>query len=368
MSPMALDHFVTLGRSGLRVSPLCLGAMTFGNEWGMGCSPEESAEVLAAYLEAGGNFIDTANIYTKGHSEKIIGDYFAVGPGKGRRDRVVIATKFGGSLHPGDANGGGSGRKSMMSACEQSLRRLRTDHIDLYWAHFWDAHTPIEETLEAMDALVRAGKVRYFGLSDHPAWVCANAATLAEQRGLPRIVAIQIEYSLLQRTVEAELISMARHFGMGVTPWGSLRGGVLSGKYSRENPPKDDGSTRVKSDSKHLNERTFALLDALAAIAAETRATVSQVALRWVLDQPGVTSIIIGARRLSQLQDNLGACSVILTAAHRARLDELTRVERPFPWEFLETLIRHTIQNGTTINRVPSDRWALSPEGDHDRH
>lgn len=365
---MPLDHFVTLGRSGLRVSPLCLGTMTFGNEWGMGCSPEESFEILRAYLEAGGNFLDTANIYTKGHSEKIIGDYFASGPGKGQRDRVVIATKFGGSLHHGDPNSGGSGRKSIMSACEQSLRRLRTDHIDLYWAHFWDAHTPIDEMLEAIAALERAGKVRYFGLSDHPAWVCANAATIAELRNLPRVAAIQIEYSLLQRTVEAELISMARHFGMGVTPWGSLRGGVLSGKFSRSNPPKDDGSTRVKSDSKHLNERTFALLDALAKIANEVNASVSQVALRWVLDQPGVTSIIIGARRMSQLKDNLGACDVALSAEHRTRLDALTSVERPFPWEFLETMIRHTAQNGTTINGVTSERWALSPEGDHDRH
>lgn len=365
---MPLDHFVTLGRSGLRVSPLCLGAMTFGKEWGMGCTPAESAEVIGAYLDAGGNFIDTANIYTKGHSEKIIGDYFAAGPGKGQRDRVVIATKFGGSLHHGDPNSGGSGRKGIMSACEQSLRRLRTDFIDLYWAHFWDAHTPIDETLEAIDALVRAGKVRYFGLSDHPAWVCANAATLAEARALPRIAAIQIEYSLLQRTVEAELLSMARHFGMAVTPWGSLRGGVLSGKFSRENPPKDDGSTRVRSDSKHLSERTFVLLDALSEIAREVNATVSQVALRWVLEQPGVTSIIIGARRVAQLKDNLGAIDTRLAPAQLARLDELTRVERPFPWEFLDTLIRHTAQNGTTINGVRSDRWALSPVGDHDRH
>jgi len=365
---MALDRFVTLGRSGLRVSPLCLGAMTFGQEWGMGCSPEESAEILSAYLAAGGNFVDTANIYTKGHSEKIIGDYFASGPGKGRRDRVVIATKFGGSLHAGDPNGGGSGRKSILSACEQSLRRLRTDHIDLYWAHFWDAHTPLEEMLDAVDALVRAGKIRHFGLSDHPAWVCANAATLAEWHGWPRVIALQIEYSLLQRTVEAELMSMARHFGMGVTPWGSLRGGVLSGKFSRTNPPKDDGSTRVRSDSKHLNERTFALLDALSEIAGEVRASVSQVSLAWVLAQPGVTSVIIGARRMSQLKDNLGAVSVVLSPQHRSRLDALTQVERPFPWEFLETLIRHTSQNGTTINGVPSERWALSPEGDHDRH
>lgn len=364
---MRIDRYVSLGRSGLRVSPLCLGTMTFGTEWGFGCTPEESVEVLAAYLHAGGNFLDTANMYTKGHSEKIIGDYFHAGAGKGRRDRVVIATKFGGNLHHGDPNAGGTSRKGMMSACEHSLRRLRTDYVDLYWAHFWDRLTPVEETLEAMDALVKQGKVRYFGLSDHPSWVCAKFEMLAQLRSMPRVIAIQIEYSLLQRTAEFDLFSMAQEFGMGVTPWGSLRGGVLSGKFGRTKPPPDDGSVRVKSDSRYLTERTFQLLDALAEIARDLGASVSQVALKWVLDRPAITSIIIGARHMNQLKDNLGTVGVTLSPAHHARLDELTRVEKPFPWEFLDSIARTAIQNGTTIDGVPSDRWAMAPVTDEER-
>jgi len=365
---MSLTNYRTLGRSGLRVSPLCLGAMTFGEEWGFGATPEESAKVLSVFLDGGGNFIDTANIYTKGHSEKIIGDYFASGAGRGRRDRVVIATKFGGNMYPGDPNGGGSSRKSMIAACEQSLRRLRSDFIDLYWAHFWDRATPLEEMMSAVDVLVRAGKVRCFGLSDHPAWVCVASQMLAERHGWAQVHAIQIEYSLLQRTVETDLLSMARHFGMGVTPWGSLRGGVLSGKFSRSKLPAVEGGTRVRPDSKYLTERTFALLDAMAEIARDCGGTVAQVALRWVLDQPGITSIIIGARHVSQLADNLGACGVALTEAHRRRLDELTRIEKPFPWEFQESIVRTAIQNGTTLDGVPSDRWAMSPTSDDDRY
>ncbi len=358
-------HYRTLGRSGLRVSPFCLGAMTFGEEWGLGVDETESFAVLDAYLERGGNFIDNANIYNKGHSEVILGDYFADGPGRGRRDRVVIATKCGGNLHPRDPNGGGSGRKAIMQACEQSLRRLRTDVIDLYWIHFWDRHTPLAETMRALDDLVRQGKVRHIGLSDHPAWVCAQAQHEAIVRELEPIVAIQIEYSLLQRTVEAELIPMAQALGLGVTPWSPLRGGVLSGKYTRSGRP-EVGTTRVAADSKHLNERTWAVVDALEAIATEHGATVAQVALAWVQGRPGVTSTIIGARRVDQLIDNLGALDVVLTDAQRLTLDALTTPELPFPHEFLE-LVRTAIQNDTTIDGVTCGPWHLSPKDDGDR-
>src|SRR5580693_4715755 len=230
---MPLNSYTTLGRSGLRVSPFCLGAMTFGEDWGWGATPEDSSKIIGTFLERGGNFVDTANFYTYGHSEKIIGDFIA--QDRARRQRMVIATKFFGNLYPGDPNGGGAGRKGIVAACEQSLRRLQTDYIDLYWLHAWDRFTPIDETMRALDDLVRGGKVRYVGLSDTPAWKVAQAQTLAQCRGWTPLVALQIEYSLLERTVEGELIPMALEMGLGVTPWSPLRGGALSGKYTRDN-------------------------------------------------------------------------------------------------------------------------------------
>src|SRR6478752_10109216 len=205
---MSLDHYITLGRSGLRVSPLCLGAMTFGEDLGWGSSVEESNAIIDQYLERGGNFIDTANIYTHGHSEKIIGDL--VGKDRARRDRVVLATKFFGGMFPGDPNSGGANRKAIVTSLENSLRRLQTDYIDLYWMHAWDDTTPIEETMRTLDDLVASGKVRYLGFSDTPAWKCAEAQTLARLRGWAPLVALQIEYSLLERTVEGDLVPMAR--------------------------------------------------------------------------------------------------------------------------------------------------------------
>ena len=230
---MALNDYVTLGHSGLRVSPFCLGAMTFGEDWGWGSSVAESETIMARFLDRGGNFIDTANVYTKGHSEAIIGDY--IGRDRARRDRVVIATKFFGNLYNGDPNGGGASRKAIAASCEQSLRRLRTDYIDLYWMHSWDKFTPIEETLRALDDLVQAGKVRYVGFSDTPAWKVAQAQTIARFRGWTPLIALQVEYSLIERTVEGELMPAAIELGLGVTPWSPLRGGVLSGTYTRAN-------------------------------------------------------------------------------------------------------------------------------------
>src|SRR6266850_4251078 len=301
---MSLTDYVTLGRSGLRVSPFCLGTMTFGEDWGWGSTPAESAAILGKFLGRGGNFIDTANVYTKGHSEAIIGE--AIGSNRARRDRIVIATKFFGNLYPGDPNGGGAGRKSMMAACEQSLRRLKTDYIDLYWMHAWDHHTPIDETMRALDDLVRSGKVRYIGFSDTPAWKVAQAQLLARFSGWTPLVALQIENSLVERTVEGELIPMARELGLGVTPWGALRGGALSGKYTRQNAAtvRADRGERVTA---YLNERTYTIVDELQRISRELETTPAAVALAWVQAQPGVASTIIGARRLQQLDDNLAA-------------------------------------------------------------
>ena len=288
---MPLNSYITLGRSGLRVSPFCLGAMTFGEGFGFGSSVEDSQQILDRYLELGGNFIDTANMYTRGHSEKIIGDHLGRHPAK--RDRAVIATKFFGNLYASDPNGGGAGRKSIVAACEQSLRRLQTDYIDLYWMHCWDKHTPIDETMAALDDLVRSGKVRYLGFSDTPAWKVTEAQMIARFKSLTPLIALQIEYSLIERSVEGELIPMALDMGLGVTPWSPLKSGLLSGKYTRENAGvKTDRSGWFKSS---LTEKTYGILDELHKLAKEVDSTPARVALAWVQDRPGVTSTILGA-------------------------------------------------------------------------
>jgi aryl-alcohol dehydrogenase-like predicted oxidoreductase len=360
MTITALTDFVTLGRSGLRVSPLCLGAMTFGEEWGIGSDVATSVAVISRYLELGGNFIDTANMYNKGHSEAILGDYFSTGPGKAKRDRVVIATKFMGNMYRGDPNGGGANRKSVVTACEHSLRRLKTDYIDLYWAHFWDRNTPIDELMHTLDMLVKSGKVRYIGFSDHPAWVCVQAQYEAIFRHWAPLVALQIEYGLLQRTVEPELMSMAKAMGMGVTPWSPLGGGVLSGKFSRTKRPNDDGTSRIKSDNKRLTEQAWNIIDVCERVAKERGCSVAQVALRWCMQREGVASTIIGARTMAQLNDNLGACATPLTDENMRALDEASAVPRPFPWDFLD-FVRTGIHNGTRINGIKTDEWPLSP-------
>ena len=366
---MSLTNYITLGNSGLRVSPLCLGTMTFGNEWGVvGTNLEESLDVLGCYLDRGGNFLDTANVYTKGHSEKIIGDYFADHPSK--RDRTVIATKFCGNMHPNDPNGGGSGRKAIMHQVEDSLRRLQTDYIDMLWVHFWDRHTPLIETMSTLNDLVRSGKVRHVGFSDHPAWVCVEAQNIARQHGWEQLIAIQIEYSMLQRTPEDDLLPMAKHMGLGVTPWSPLRGGVLSGKYTRDSRPSPD-DTRAAVDSPFLIESTYALLDVVNEICKElgeeTNATPAQVALNWVQSNSAVTSTIIGAKRLSQLEDNLGALNFELSAEQRARIEAACTYNKHFPHSFLDR-IASAIQNGTMINDQPSEAWGLSPANDEERH
>lgn len=358
-----MRQYVTLGRSGLRVSPLCLGAMTFGTEFHFGADVETSRRVIDAYLDAGGNFIDTANIYTKGHSEKILGDHLGSNPAK--RDRVVLATKWCGNMFRGDPNAGGASRKSLFDGVHHSLRRLQTDYIDLLWMHFWDHLTPIDETMRALDDLVASGKVRYIGFSDTPAWKCVQAQMLAALHGWSPLIGLQIEYNLVERTVEGDLIPMAREFGMGVTPWSPLKGGVLSGKFTRENPTGGD-STRGDWATGALNERVFNIIDALIKVSAEAGCTPAQAALAWLAGRPGVSSIIIGARTEKQLRDNLGSAQVKLHANLVKVLDEASKPALPFPHPFLER-VTPAMQGGTTVNGVPSEPWHLSPEGDDDR-
>jgi aryl-alcohol dehydrogenase-like predicted oxidoreductase len=343
---MPLNHYVTLGRSGLRVSPFCLGAMTFGEEWGFGTDERSAVEILEHYLDQGGNFIDTANLYTRGHSEQILGDYFA--RHAGRRHRVVLATKFSGNMHAGDPNGGGASRKAVIAACDASLERLQTDYIDLYWQHWEDPFTPLEETLATLDDLVSAGKIRYVGFSDTPAWKVAAAQVTARFRGWAPLVALQIEYSLLERTVEGELVPMALECGLGITPWSPLRAGVLSGKYSRAHMQAESPG-RAATVARNVNEHAYQVLDVLAAVAKRRGTSAARVALAWVRDRPGVASPILGARKLEQLKDNLAALELRLEPDDVADLDRVSAPKLNFPSEFLPAAQSQSYA-GLTVN------------------
>jgi aryl-alcohol dehydrogenase-like predicted oxidoreductase len=340
---MSLDSYVTLGRSGLRVSPITLGTMTFGDDWGWGSSAEESSKILASYVDRGGNSVDTANTYTNGHAEKIIGDYFA--GHSALRDRVVLATKFFCNIYENDPNGGGPGRKAIVQQLENSLRRLRTDYVDIYWLHNFDPATPAEETLRALDDQVSAGKVRYVGFSDVPAWATAEAATIARLRGWAPIIALQLEYSLLERTSEGELIPMAQAMGMGVLPWSPLKGGWLSGKYSSANTtPVDTTRGRVPGQAE------LVVIDALNAVARDIGATSAQVALAWLRGRPGITSTVIGARRIDQFETNIGSLDVTLSDAQRAALDEVSVPTLNFPAENNRLLAPNLQFAGATVD------------------
>ncbi|MFK3983377.1 aldo/keto reductase [Micromonospora sp. NPDC050397] len=342
---MALDSYLTLGRSGLRVSPFCLGAMNFGEEGGWGCGAEESELILRSYLDRGGNFIDTANFYTNGHSEKILGDFFAARPGL--RDRVVLGTKFFGNMYPGDPNGGGAGRKAIVSQLEQSLRRLGTDYVDLYWLHNWDAHTPVEETMRTLDELVTAGKIRYVGFSNTPAWYTAQANTLALLRAWTPVIALQVEYSMLARTVEGELVPLALDAGMGVLPWSPLAGGFLSGKYRRGAEAQDTLRGQITGGP---SDAQYPVIDALTTVAEEVGAAPAAVALAWLRSRPAVTAPILGPRRVGHLDANLAALDLTLTAAQLATLDEVSAPTLNYPYDLNQQVGPMLQFAGTTVD------------------
>jgi aryl-alcohol dehydrogenase-like predicted oxidoreductase len=324
---MPLDHYLTLGRSGLRVSPFALGAMTFGEDPGAaGSSVEESEKILETYLELGGNFVDTANFYTNGHSEKVLGDWFAARPG--RRERIVLASKFFGNLFPGDPNGGGAGRTSIIAQLDETLRRLQTDYLDLYWLHNWDRNTPVDETLRTLDDLVRTGKIRYVGFSNTPAWVTAQAQTTALLRGWTPLIALQVEYSLLARTVEGELAPLALDQGMALVAWSPLKNGFLSGKYRRDATVTDSARTAFVGGP---SEAEFAVIDAVTAVADGLVTTPAAVALAWLRAQEGTVVPILGARRLDQLEANLAGLDVTLAPEHRRTLDEASTPTLNYP-------------------------------------
>jgi aryl-alcohol dehydrogenase-like predicted oxidoreductase len=345
---MSLTNFRTLGRSGLVVSPLALGTMTFGTpRWG---SPDAVSEaIFDAYVEAGGNFIDTADVYAKGRSEELLGGYMA---SRGLRDQLVLATKFAFNTAPGNPHAGGNGRKHIYQALDSSLRRLQTDYIDLYWLHAWDMVTPIEEVLQTLGDLVRAGKIRYFGFSDVPAWYAAKAATLAAAHAVPGPIAMQLEYSLAERNIEREHLPAARECGLGVVPWSPLAAGFLTGKYQRETAGTP-GEGRLNGSNPFGNSkftaRNWQLLEALRLVAEQLGRPLAQVALAWAAAQPGISSLIVGASQLAQLHDNLASLDLRLAPEQLRALDEASAPEPVFPYPIFMPAVNRSIFGGAAV-------------------
>jgi len=337
-----------LGNSGLRVSELALGAMTFGEEWGWGAAKDEARKIYDAYREAGGNFVDTANLYTNGASEEFLGEFL-----QGHRDEVVLATKYTNAIAGKDPNAGGNHRKNMMRAVEASLKRLKTGYIDLYWLHIWDQLTPVEEVMRSFDDLVRQGKVLYTGVSDAPAWWVAQANTLAWLRGWSPFVGLQIEYSLIERTVERELIPMAKAFKLGLVAWSPLAGGILTGKYDAAQPQAE---ARYESEMmrQFLPEpaRQERIVSALRKVSKETGRSPAQAALAWLRFRDVPVIPIIGARRLSQFNDNLESLSLVLTPEHLKVLDEASQVELGFPHNMYQREMVRTLVYGGTRDQI----------------
>lgn len=363
-----------LGKSGLRVSELCLGAMTFGEEWGWGASKEECHKIFNAYIDAGGNFIDTANKYTEGTSEKYIGEFIS-----SDRDRFVLATKYTSNTRRGDPNAGGNHRKNMIQSLEASLKRLNTDYIDLYWVHAWDALTPIEEMMRALDDMVRSGKILYIGISDAPAWIVSQVNTIANLKGWTEFTGLQIEYSLIERTPERELLPMADALNIGVTAWSPLGGGVLTGKYNKSNREEQqqktqqqntsssssttdmaqDGNSRLEVQNEFanrvLNDRNMLIAQEVSKIAKEIGSSAAQVALNWLRQQNMMSAAgknkiipIIGARKETQIKDNLSCLEFELTSEQMQRLNEVSKIELGFPHDFLNSeMIKDIIYGGT---------------------
>ena len=341
-------RYKLLGRSGLRVSEICLGTMTFGEEWGWGANKAECKKIYDIFINAGGNFIDTANRYTEGTSEKIVGELIA-----SERDRMVLATKYTLYMKQGDPNSCGNHRKNMIQALEASLKRLKTDYIDLYWLHAWDFTTPVEEVMRALDDMVRAGKILYIGISDAPAWIASRAVTMADLRGWTPFTALQIEYSLIERTPERELLPMALELDLAVTPWAALGGGLLTGKYTRDSKePK-----RMKEgESKRLNPRNNKIVEEVVRVAGEIEQTPAQTALNWVRQQPGVIIPIVGARTVKHIKDNLGCLEFELADEHMQRLSDASKVELGFPHDFLTSDIIRNIVYGGTYDKIDNHR------------
>ncbi len=335
-------NYKLLGKSGLRVSELALGTMTFGEEWGWGASKEESKKVFDAFANAGGNFIDTANRYTEGTSEKFVGEF--INPD---RDHFVVATKYTLHTRKDDPNFSGNHRKNMMRSLDESLKRLKTDYIDLYWVHAWDYTTPEEEILRALDDMVRAGKILYVGISDTPAWIVSRMNAIAELRGWTPFVGLQIKYSLIDRSVERELLPMARKLDLAVTPWAVIGGGILSGKYNRNKG--EDGRAQIY---KSINENNLMIAGEVIKVADTIGCSPSQVAINWVRQQPGVIIPIIGAKSEKQLNDNLDCLKFSINDEQLSKLNETSKIDLGFPHTFLDSENIRDIVFGGTYDKI----------------
>ncbi len=348
---MSLTEYRALGRSGLVVSPAALGTMTFGNQaWGS--SDDVSRAVFDTYVDAGGNFIDTADVYSGGASEKLLGGYVSE---RKLRDKLVLATKFTFNTQSGNPHAGGNGRKNIYRALEGSLRRLQTDYIDLYWMHAYDMVTPVEEVLQTLGDLVRSGKIRYFAFSDLPAWYAVKAATLAAAHHVPGPIAMQLEYSLVERSVEREHVPAALECGLGVVPWSPLAGGFLSGKYQRDGAGVSgqgrlSGGNPFQGPFTKFTDRNWQVLDSLKSVAAALGKPPSQVALAWTAAQIGVTSLTIGAKSVEQLRDNLASLTLKLTTEHLRTLDQSSKLDLAFPYGLFTSAGNAMIFGGTCVS------------------
>jgi aryl-alcohol dehydrogenase-like predicted oxidoreductase len=353
---MSLNKYYTIGRSGLRVSRLALGAMTFGTEWGWGADEDTARQLFNTYIDAGGNFIDTADLYTNGTSESWIGKFVAE---RGLRDRVVITTKFSYNADPGNPNAGGNGRKNILRAVEGSLKRLGTDYIDLYILHTWDRITPAEEVMRTFDDLVRSGKVRHIGLSDTPAWYAARAQTLAEWRGYEPLSTLQLEYSLVERNIEREFVPLGLELGMGVMVWSPLASGLLSGKYKpSQGTFTGEGRLDTLKESQNpafqkFTEQNWKVVTELETVAKELDRSMAQVAVNWTVNRPGIGSAIVGATKLSQLEDNLKALDFTIPTELSDRLDAVSRLEAQFPYTFFSPEHQGMIHGNQPVGLKP---------------
>lgn len=343
-------RYKLLGRTGLRVSELCLGTMTFGPDWGWGADRDESRAMFDAFAEAGGNFIDTANRYTGGTAETYVGEFV----GKDR-DRFVVSTKYTLSHDGTDPNAGGNHRKTLVTSLEGSLRRLGMDYVDVYMVHIWDHLTPIEETLRALDDQVRAGKVLYIGISDAPAWLISRANALAEAHGWTPFCALQSQYSLVERNAERELLPMSQNLDIAFTAWGALGTGLLTGKYNDD--PTGGGGRIYSAGWGTIEEHKLAIAREVVAVAGEIGCTASQVALSWVQAQSPTMIPLIGSRKASQLIDNLGCVNVTLSPEHLARLDEVSKIELGFPYDFIKG--GRTTWLGDVVEQVDDHRGTV---------
>ena len=343
---MDLTSFRMLGRSGLAISPLALGTMTFAAP-GWGSNDEASEAVFDTYIDAGGNFVDTADVYGGGRSEEILGRSIRQ---RSLRDRMVLATKFTFNNQRGNPNAGGNGRKNIFRALESSLKRIGTDYIDLYWMHYWDQTTPVEEVLETFGSLQQQGKIRYFGLSDVPAWYATKACVLAGVTSRPAPIALQVEYSLIERSIEREHVPMAAECGLGVVPWGPLASGFLSGKYQRgSGKPEGEGRFSSQQPFREFTDKHWSTLSALQAIATELDRPLSQVALAWAIAQPGISALLLGASRPEQLAENMAALQVALSTDHLLLLDEASALETAHPYAGFTRAVKRNIFGGTDV-------------------